>query len=157
MPRLIRPAWALVLAGTVSCGTRSPYEGKSVAELEQMLEDASPAVQAQGALGLSRLGSEAKDAVPALLNTLTRPNALVREHAALALGRIGSPEALPGLIRALRDPEWTVRRHAALALGRIGAATPAVRQALEELQGDQEPLVRQAAEEALRQFAKSES
>jgi hypothetical protein len=49
---------AVLLLG---CG-RKPYEGRSVAELEAMLNDPNPTVQAQGAFGLSRHGAEAAPA-----------------------------------------------------------------------------------------------
>jgi HEAT repeat protein len=137
----------LVSAG---CSNRAPYEGKSVAELERMLHDPSPAVQAQGAYGLSLHGPEAHDAVPALVECLTK-EAIVRQNAALALGHIGpdAKEAVPALARALADPEWTVRRQAALALGGIGPAAKASVVDLERLKRDPDKLVRKAAEEAL--------
>src|SRR5438132_1682004 len=55
-----------------ACRGRAPYEGKSVAELERMLRDPNPTVQAQGAYGLSRLGSEARSAVPSLIEALKK-------------------------------------------------------------------------------------
>src|SRR5215472_16633891 len=111
---------ALLLAGLValaSCSgkTRLPHEGKSVAELQRMLEDADPAVQAQGALGLSQHGAEAGAAVERLAELLASPDAVVRQHAALALGKIGSEAraAVPALIKGLSDGEWAVRRQTA--------------------------------------------
>src|SRR5689334_9233719 len=112
---------ALILSG---CGSKAPYEGKSIRQLENMLKSAHPAVQAQGAFGLSRFGAEARTAVPALVEALKSPHALVRQNAALALGQIGpeAAEAVPALVELLRDPEWAVRRQAALSLGQMGAA-----------------------------------
>ena len=54
-----------------------------------MLADADPEVQARGALGLSRLGSEARDAVPELIPLLKSPAPLARQNAGLALAAIG--------------------------------------------------------------------
>src|SRR5262245_58247723 len=82
---------ALALAAA-ACGSQRPYEGKSVAELEEMLADADPAVQAQGAHGLGLHGAEARTAVPALGGALGSPHVHVREAAARSLGQIG-PEA----------------------------------------------------------------
>src|SRR5262245_27594009 len=49
----------LALLGVAGCEGKKqlPHEGKSVAELEKMLASDDPAVQAQGALGLSRQGA----------------------------------------------------------------------------------------------------
>jgi HEAT repeat protein len=143
--RLLLAAFCLCLYG---CSSK-PYEGKTVGELEQMLHDPNPAVQVQGAFGLSRLGPDAREAVPGLIASL-EGEALVRQNAALALGAIG-PEAkgaVPALIRLLSDPEWTVRRQAATALGQIGPDAKEAVKALEKLHNDKDRLVRKAAEEA---------
>src|SRR5947208_10405185 len=78
-----------------------PHEGKSLAQLRQMLDSKEPRVQAQGALGLSLLGAEAREAVPRLAELLESPDALVRQQSALALTRIGpdAAESVPALIR----------------------------------------------------------
>src|SRR4051812_35340420 len=73
---------ALLACGVAGCQSKPPYEGKSAAELEQMLRGPDPVAQAQGALGLSRLGPAAGDAVPALTAALKSPDALVRQNAA---------------------------------------------------------------------------
>jgi HEAT repeat protein len=145
----------LILLG--ACRAKAPYEGRGVAELERMLRDANPAVQAQGAYGLSRLGSEARSAVPALIAALKKES-LVRQNAALALGQIGpdARDAVPALCEALGDSEWTVRRHAALALGHIGPQARQAIPALHKLSRDLDPLVRQAAKTALQQIRDGE-
>jgi HEAT repeat protein len=132
------------------CRSRPPYEGRSVAQLVRMLNDRSPAVQAQGAFGLSRLGPDARDAVPDLIEALKK-DSLVRQNAALALGKIGpdAREAVPALIEVLGDPEWIIRRQAVLALGQIGADARAALPALQKLQKDSSKQVRDAAREAL--------
>src|SRR5262249_24324659 len=91
MGRRVRLAVLLLLA-LVGCRGQAPYEGKSAAELEQMLREPDPIAQVQGAYGLSQLGPEARAAVPTLTEALKSDNALVRQNAALALGRIG-PDA----------------------------------------------------------------
>jgi hypothetical protein len=161
--RLVRRARvvALVLAACLaaSCRGKAPYEGKSVAALEEMLRSSDPTTQVQGAYGLGVKGAEARPAVPTLIETLHSPHVLVRQNAALALGKIGptAGEAVPALTETLGDKDWTVRRQAALALGQIGpAARPAVAR-LQKLRGDRQPFVRRAAEEALAQIAPTAS
>jgi HEAT repeat protein len=149
---LLHSILALSVAAAAGCGAKAPYEGKTAAELERMLHDTNPAVQAQGAYGLSLLGPEARDAVPALIEALTKET-IVRQNAALALGHIGpdAKAAVPALIGALSDSEWTVRRQAALALGEIGAEAGAAIPQLEKLRHDKDRLVRHAATQALAQ------
>src|SRR5712691_8118394 len=98
----------LLVALAGGCSSKAPYEGKSVAELERMLRDSDPAVQTQGAFGLSRLGAEARTAVPALIEALQSAEPRVRQNAALALTEIGpdAREAVPALIEAFKDAEW---------------------------------------------------
>jgi HEAT repeat protein len=148
-PRADRLCILLLVA--VGCGTPAPpYEGKSVAQLQRMLDDSDPAVQVQGAFGLAQHGSDAKDAVPTLVKALTSKETLVRQNVALALGKIGpdAKEAVPALVDALNDPEWSVRRQAAMALGEIGPEARAALPALENQARDANELVRKAAEEA---------
>lgn len=141
-----------------ACRAKAPYEGKGAAELERMLRNPSPAAQAQAAFGLSRLGPEARSAVPALIDALTK-DSLVRQNAALALGQIGpdARDAVPALIQALSDSEWAVRRQAALALGQIGPEARKAIPALQKLIRDPDPLVRQAAQKVLQQIRAGES
>jgi HEAT repeat protein len=143
---IIPPLFIMILAG---CSSK-PYESKSVAQLQQMLNDPSPAVNAQGAFGLSQIGPEAEAAVPALIECLKKET-LVRQNAALALGAIGpqAKDSVPALKELLRDPEWTVRRQAAAALGRIGAAATEALPELRKLKQDPDTLVRKAAAEAI--------
>src|ERR1700687_5605126 len=98
LSRLVVISWIGLLAGCHS----KPYEGKSVADLQKMLEDPNPSVQAQGAFGLSQMGPAAEEAVPALIECLKKET-LVRQNAALALGAIGpgASEAVPALTELL--------------------------------------------------------
>jgi HEAT repeat protein len=141
---------ALAVALLAGCGRgKPPYEGKSVAELERMLDDPSPTVQAQGAFGLGRHGAEARPAAPALVRALKSPDALVRQQAAVALGQVGAEEAVPALAEALRDAEWSVRRQAAVALGQIGPPARSAEAGLRKCERDPNTVVRKAAREAL--------
>jgi HEAT repeat protein len=143
--------WALLPCLLLGCAKKPPYEGKSAAELERMVQSNDTARQVQGAYGLSQLGHEAKPAVPSLIDALKSPEALVRQNAALALGTIGSEakEAVPGLSDALNDSEWTVRRQAAVSLGQIGPDAAGAVPKLQQLQKDPNDLVRRAAQDAI--------
>jgi HEAT repeat protein len=81
--------WLLLRLLLLGCSRKQPYERRSVAELERMLDDPNPTVQSQGAFGLSLHGAEARPAIPALMRALKSPDTLVRQQAAVALGKIG--------------------------------------------------------------------
>ncbi len=86
----------VLLVLLLGCGRKPPYEGRSVAELERMLDDPSPTVQVQGAYGLGLHGAAARPAIPALIRALGSSNTLVRQQSAIALGQIGAAEARSG-------------------------------------------------------------
>jgi cyclophilin family peptidyl-prolyl cis-trans isomerase/HEAT repeat protein len=69
----------------------------------------------------------------ALRRAAQHPDALVRVHAATALGRIGDHEGTPILLRLLTDPDSGVQTEAAFALGllRDSAAVPELARRLE--------------------------
>jgi HEAT repeat protein len=140
----------IVIFAISGCHSKAPYQGKSVAQLRRMLHDADSKTQVQGAFGLSQLGSQAREALPDLLEALKSDDPLVRQNAALALGAIGpdAAEAVPGLTEALHDGQWTVRRQAALSLGNIGPAAKSALPELDKLKKDAHKLVAQAAIEA---------
>ena len=56
----------------------------------------------------------------ALQRAAQHPDSLIREQAALAIGRIGDPAGTPILLRMLDDPDTTTRADAAFALGLLG-------------------------------------
>jgi len=69
------------------------------------------------AVALGNWGAE--EAVPVLARALASSEALVRGHAAWALGRIGTPQARAAIeVRLEIEPDATVRQELALALGR---------------------------------------
>jgi HEAT repeat protein len=77
---------------------------------------------------LGRMGPEAKEAVPALLELLHEQSAPNRKLAAWTLGYIGqrAVEAIPALRVALRDSNEGVRKMAREALDKINpSGTPA--------------------------------
>jgi len=59
------------------------------------------------------------------------PDPIVRRHAALAMGRIGSPAAAPILLRLMSDPDSTVQRDAVFAVGQL--ATPMALERLRDM------------------------
>ena len=59
---------------------------------------------------------------PDLRVLLEAPAAYLRRRAALAAGRVGSPDGVDALVARLTDPEAEVRQMAALGLGLIGDA-----------------------------------
>ncbi|MGE3803214.1 MAG: HEAT repeat domain-containing protein [Gemmataceae bacterium] len=149
--------WPVVAALllTAGCQGQPPYRGKTVAQLERMLHDREATVQVQGAMGLSGHGPAALAAVPALIELFGSDDALVRQHAALALGNIGpdgAEAAVPVLTAALSDPEWIVRRQAAVALARLGPQAQAAVPHLQELTRDPSSVVRTAALQTLNEL-----
>ncbi len=120
------------------------------------------AIDASGALQAS------PELLDALLNALGSPSAAVRQSAAEAFARLAAqpavegvsspgPETAAALLELLQsDDASLVRRAAALALGQLG--DPVVRDALEASQSDdhEDPLVRQAAGEALGRLRRPE-
>jgi HEAT repeat protein len=144
----------LLLTTAFGCGSKLPYEGKSVEQLQRMLDDPDPQVQAQGAHGLALKGAEAKPAVPALIRVLKSDDVTVREQAARALGEIGpeAREAVPALTAALTSGPWSAQRQAALALGRIGRDARPALPALEKLSNDANRPLRDAVREAIKKI-----
>jgi len=65
-------------------------------------------------------GASSDLAVADILGRLDDPDHEVREEAARALGRIGSPDAVEALLERLGDPHSAIRPQAARALGQIG-------------------------------------
>lgn len=103
----------------------------------------------QAADTLRRLGPEARQAIPALIQALGDEDDYVRGLVVAALSTVGrrAEESIPALLEALEDESEYRREGAADALGSIGstqgaeAVIPALIQALE----DPSPLVRRQA------------
>ena len=154
IPSLWRAVVVSLVLGTclaISCRGKAPYEGKSVAALGGDAAVVGPHDAGSGDLWAGPQGRRARPAVPSLAELLHSPNLLVRQNAALALGKIGpaASQAVPDLTATLDDKEWTVRRQAALALGDIGPEARSAVVQLQKLRRDRQPYVRRAAEEAL--------
>ncbi|MBI3616539.1 MAG: aldo/keto reductase, partial [Candidatus Omnitrophica bacterium] len=93
-----------------------------VREYTAALVSANPHVRRTAGESLSRIGPQAKEAVPALIKVLQDDVPVVRETSAMALGRIGpeAKEALPHLNRALeREKDFTIRETIQEAISQI--------------------------------------
>jgi HEAT repeat protein len=119
-------------------------------------------VREAAARGLYGLAPQARQAIPALCEALRDADALVRQWAAAALGKVAYTfgpvlkVAVPGLTDLLGDDDSGVREWAARALGSVGAPAKAAIPALEEAAAeDAEPSVREAAAGALGQIRKA--
>ena len=94
-------------------------QAQDVRDLVADLQDGSWEVRHAGAGLLGRIGPTARDAVPALIEALTRDeSAAVRQAAAEALEEIGaaSQDVVSALSEALQDEDAHVRRAAGEAL-----------------------------------------
>jgi HEAT repeat protein len=98
------------------------------------------------AVELGQLADAAVPAIPALMDMLG--DAVVHQHAAQALGRIGKP-AVPTLVARLRDADVRVRESAAVALARMSPGAREAEPALVEALQDRDREVRRAAALAL--------
>lgn len=119
-----------------------------VGDLEAQLGDEDPALRAEAARRLGRLGEDAAPALGALVEALDDPVFLVRALAASAIGRQGEPAAelaLGPLVRLLDDPIAPVRFWAIDALGRLPVAARPARSAVEQRLDDEDQAVRAAA------------
>jgi hypothetical protein len=150
----IRTACALALS------KMAPASHTVVPALAEALEDGELFVRMNAAIALFRLREQARPAIPALIKAIddeendTNLGAFsftIQEIATLALGRTGASESVSPLLAVLSaDVSEEKRRAAARALGEVGAnAGPAVPQLRAMLQ-DGDPLVREVAEEALK-------
>src|SRR5207249_2064441 len=97
-------------------------EGAEVRDLIAKLSNKDSDVRRAAAKELSELGSEAKQAVPALTKALRDRDLFVRRFAAEALGKIGpdASDAIPKLALAMNDERKEVALAAVEALGKIG-------------------------------------
>lgn len=153
----------LLVSGNPCAGSQGNLEA-----LVKDLENPNPGTRAMAATSLTKLGSAASPAVPALSKALADQNLNVRYWAASALKAVGPAaqsavtalmkalDTAPGGSRALDGPVRyyaDVRSVAAEALGAIGSrahdAVPALKKAL----NDSDPSVRSAAADALKRIA----
>ena len=102
--------------------------GPRLQKLIRRLKSPHDVKRIHAGLLLGRMGPEAKEAVPALLELLQDESIQNRRLAAWTLGSIGqgAVEAIPALRAALRDADEGVRKMACEALDKINpSGTPA--------------------------------
>jgi hypothetical protein len=126
---LAREARARAVALRGMARSHSPL---AVAKLSESLDDVSPEVRHEAALGLGE--ARAKGAVPRLLEHLDDEGSDIRPEAAEALGQIGDPNVIDPLRRAFSQRDPRLRASAAMALAEIGS--PEARELLIEALGD---------------------
>lgn len=89
---------------------------RAMDEIGMALYDLHHEVSEAAALALSQFGAPAIDV---LAEALTHPEAAVREHAILGLGRIRDERVAPFLIEMLHDRDPVVKRQAILSIGEL--------------------------------------
>jgi HEAT repeat protein len=117
--------------------SKEPPEHKHVEEavtlLKRQLRDEERIIRFRAAEALGNIGTDAKAAIPELINTLgDRKTWEARQAAAFALGMVAvdykkgaPPDVLEALFRALRDSSTRVRYTAVQALTRLGVPAQA--------------------------------
>jgi HEAT repeat protein len=86
---------------------------RAIEELGMALYDLHHEVGEAAAEALTKFGSKAVDI---LVEALNHPEAAIREHAVVALGKIQDARVAPFLIEMLRDSDRTVQKNAMLSL-----------------------------------------
>jgi HEAT repeat protein len=138
------PVFMAIVDTLASLGAQA---GPAAASLVRGLDDAG--TRDKAAAALRRIG---KSAVPAIMDTLRRPGAIVRETAARLLGTIGDPDAIPALRVALTDSAPGVREAAATAIAELGPAGHDARTELEIAARDPDVKVRRSATVAIKRL-----
>ena len=139
--------------------SRQPsYLGVATAGWVAALKSSDPLDRRLAAHALAEIGPAAREAVPALIETLRDPESFVRVWAAAALARVQpeNPDAIPALVAGTRDGISFVRSLAAWHLGRLGPGHPGIESVVPELRGllnDNDPSVRAEALVALENLA----
>ena len=103
---------------------------RAIEELGMALYDLHHEVGEAAAEALTKFGSQAVDI---LIESLSHPEAAIREHAVVALGKIQDVRVVPVLIEMLRDPDRDVQKNAMLSLVNLRdeRAIPALREIAE--------------------------
>src|SRR5262249_50875568 len=93
-----------------------------VPALVQLVNDkASPVARRRALSTLGRMGSNAKTAIPVLIESLGDADVRVRRAAAYAVSQVGTgTQAVPALTKLLKDTDDELPELAAYALGEVG-------------------------------------
>jgi len=118
-----------------------------------LVRDPDPLTRSLAIEVLSRVGDEARPAIPALVNILGDREGCAGLLAVTTLANLGAT-AVPPLMKALKHPDMVVRQLAATTLGEIG---PKARQALPALKAARkvarEQAVRERIDSAIRRIS----
>ena len=154
---------ALVCIAILSIGCTKKeevtYEGKPLSEWIKMLEEPDLKAKSSAIAAISELGPEAKEATPALIETIRQVRngdkrmLVACNDALLGMGK----EAVPYLIDLLKDDTWEMRRGSAWMLGKLGPEAKDAVPALTEALNDPNEVVRLKAAEALKKITGEEA
>lgn len=121
---------------------------ETVPALIAEIQHFNPTVRLSAFRSLSKLGSDARQALPDLTRALNDDDAKIREGAAQAIGQLGR-EAMPTLVRMLTHPDKYVRRNAVWGLGKLGPQARSVMHDLCQALKDEDPRTAAGAAQAL--------
>jgi HEAT repeat protein len=130
------------------------YQGKPLSAWIEMLEDTNPSTRFSAINAVGKMGPEAREAIPALIETIRQTRnhdkriLLACNYALLAMGK----EIVPSMISLLKDDDLEMRRGAAWILGKVGPEAKDAVPALTEALNDSNPAVRTKAAEALKKI-----
>ncbi len=117
-------------------------------DLIRALQTGAVMERLMAAKGLGRLGWLAREALPALAETLKDEDGRVRDASAHAVGAMG-PDALPTLSRMLQHSDKYVRRQAVWAMGKLGPLASSVLRDLCDALHDNDPRTACGAAQAI--------
>jgi HEAT repeat protein len=135
-----------------------PKADEAVPELIEALSDQDEEVRTAACYALGKVGPGAKDATDTLKKNLNSDDMHIRRASTWALLKIhpGNKQltemAVPVLIDALTDDRDLVRYEAATALGEIGPDAASAVPELHKLSEDDNPEIRAAATESIKQI-----
>jgi HEAT repeat protein len=127
-------------------------DGEDLLRLRQMVAGTVVVDQQTQRNALALLGRAGdQEAVPLIIGRLANLDERERINAVDVLGRLNTPESISAVADFTTDPSPDVRRFAVIALSRVGGAL--AREKLTHVAaGDPVGLVRQRAEQALKEF-----
>ena len=134
------------------------YLGVATGDWVAALKSSDPLERRLASHALAQIGPAAREAVPALIETLLDRESFVRVWAAAALARVQreNPNAIPALVAGTHDGISFVRSLAAWHLGRLDPTYPGIKSVVPELRerlNDNDPSVRAEALVALENLA----
>ncbi len=137
-------ALAVFRPGFLRADEKKPENAQKVKEALQDLQSSDVELRREAAVSLTRLGPDAKEAVPFLVKTLKDSDSRVRQNSIDALGEIGVPSdaAVAALMFLLKDEEYLIRLKAAETLGKFGKASGKAASSLVERLNDPKAVVR---------------